>query len=132
MEINPIGVVNSPYKTKEKSPHQGRFSNKLSKIRVFDRYVEALDGVERFQFLIVLYLFDRVENVSLTVVPHGKVKKRGLFSTRAPVRPNPIGFCVVELVEIDNNYLIVRWLDAMDESLIIDIKPFWREIDCPD
>jgi tRNA (adenine37-N6)-methyltransferase len=131
MEFNPIGVVNSPYKLKNGSPHQGRFSNELSKIRIFDSYIEALDGIERCQYLIVLYWFDHAESVLLKVVPHGKVKKRGVFSTRAPVRPNPIGFCVVELVEIESNCLTVKWLDAMDNSPVIDIKPFWPEIDCP-
>ena len=131
MLLNPIGLVDSPYNLKKETPHQGKYSNKLSKICILDKYVEALDGVERCQYLIVLYLFDRIENVLLRVVPHGKVKKRGLFSTRAPVRPNPIGFCVVELVKIEKNCLTVRWLDAMDKSPVIDIKPFWPEIDCP-
>jgi tRNA (adenine37-N6)-methyltransferase len=131
MKFNPIGVVNSPYKIKKGSPHQGRFSNELSKIRIFDKYAEALEGIELCQYLIVLYWFDQAENVLLKVVPHGKVKKRGLFSTRAPVRPNPIGFCMVKLVGIESNCLTVKWLDAMDNSPVIDIKPFWPEIDCP-
>lgn len=131
MELNPIGVVHSSYKLKNDSPHQGRFSNELSKIRIFDMFTDALDGIERCQYLIVLYWFDRTENVLLKVVPHGKDEKRGLFSTRAPVRPNPIGFCVVELVKIENNCLIIKWLDALDKSPVLDIKPFWPEIDCP-
>jgi tRNA (adenine37-N6)-methyltransferase len=131
MEINPIGVVNSSFKSKNDTPHQGRFSNELSKIRIFDIYTEALDGIESCQYLIVLYWFDRAELVSLKVVPHGKDEKRGIFSTRAPVRPNPIGFCVVELVKIENNCLIVKWLDALDKSPVLDIKPLWPDIDCP-
>jgi len=131
MELNPIGVVDSSYKLKNDSPHQGRFSNELSKIRIFDRFTDALDGIERCQYLIVLYWFDRTENVLLKVVPHGKDEKRGLFSTRAPVRPNPIGFCVVELVKIEKYCLIIKWLDALDKSPVLDIKPFWPEIDCP-
>jgi tRNA (adenine37-N6)-methyltransferase len=131
MEFNPIGVVNSPYKIKKRSPHQGRFSNELSKIRIFDEYAEALDGLERCQHLIVLYWFDQEEDVLLKVVPHGKVKNRGVFSTRAPVRPNHIGFCVVELLKIKNNCLTIKWLDAMDKSPVLDIKPFWPEVDCP-
>lgn len=131
MELNPIGVVNSSYNSKNGSPHQGRFSDELSKIRIFDRYIEALDGVERCQHLIVLYWFDQAERVLLKVVPHGRIKKRGVFSTRAPVRPNPIGFCVVKLVEMESNCLTVKWLDALDNSPVLDIKPFWPEIDCP-
>jgi len=57
--------------------------------------------------------------------------KGGVFSTRAPVRPNPIGFCIVELLKINGNRLTVKWLDALDGSPLIDIKPFW-ELDLPD
>ena len=55
---------------------------------------------------------------------------RGLFSTRAPVRPNPIALCLVELIELKKNILKVKWLDALDRSPLLDIKPFWQDIDC--
>ncbi|NYB53111.1 MAG: tRNA (N6-threonylcarbamoyladenosine(37)-N6)-methyltransferase TrmO [Methanobacteriaceae archaeon] len=131
MQVKAIGVVNSSFKTKKGSPHQGRFSDELSTITIFKDYQEALEGVEHCKNLIVIYWMDRAGPVSLKVVPHGKTEKRGLFSTRAPVRPNPLGLCIVELVKKEGNKLTVRWLDALDQSPVLDIKPFWREIDCP-
>jgi tRNA (adenine37-N6)-methyltransferase len=131
MKLKAIGLVNSPYKIKKGSPHQGRFSDKLSTITLFEEYLDGLEGIEDCSNLIIVYWMDRAESASLRVVPHGRSKKRGVFSTRAPVRPNPLGLCMVELVKKENNNLTVKWLDALDQSPVIDIKPFWPEIDCP-
>ncbi len=130
MELKTIGLVNSPYKIKKGSPHQGRFSEELSTIEIFPEYAEALEGIEQFSHLMVIYWMDRSGPVSLKVVPRGRTKKRGLFSTRAPVRPNPLGLCMVELVKREGNILTVKWLDALDESPVLDIKPFVSDIDC--
>lgn len=130
MELKTIGLVNSPYKIKKGSPHQGRFSEELSTIEIFTEYAEALEGIEQFSHLMVIYWMDRSGPVSLKVVPRGRTKKRGLFSTRAPVRPNPLGLCMVELVKREGNILTVKWLDALDESPVLDIKPFVSDIDC--
>ncbi|MDD3754515.1 MAG: tRNA (N6-threonylcarbamoyladenosine(37)-N6)-methyltransferase TrmO [Methanobacterium sp.] len=130
MELKTIGLVNSPYKIKKGSPHQGRFSEELSTIEIFTEYAEALQGIEQFSHLMVIYWMDRSGPVSLKVVPRGRTKKRGLFSTRAPVRPNPLGLCMVELVKREGNILTVKWLDALDESPVLDIKPFVSDIDC--
>jgi len=132
MEVKPIGLVNSPYKVKKGSPHQGRFSDELSTITIFKEYEEALYGIENYPYLKVIYWMDRADSVSLQVVPYGRTEKRGVFSTRAPVRPNPLGLCMVKLVKIEGNVLTVRWLDALDESPVLDIKPFVQELDCPE
>jgi tRNA-Thr(GGU) m(6)t(6)A37 methyltransferase TsaA len=131
MKVKPIGLVNSPYKVKKGSPHQGRFSDELSTITIFKEYEEALDGIENYSYLNVIYWMDRADSVSLKVVPHGRTEKRGVLTTRAPVRPNPLGLCLVELVKVAGNDLTVRWLDALDESPVLDIKPFVQELDCP-
>jgi tRNA (adenine37-N6)-methyltransferase len=130
MEIKPIGIISSSYKVKKGSPHQGRFSDKTSQIKLFDEYIEGLEGIEKYKHLIVLYWMDRAEKHKLKVIPHGKTDKRGIFSTRAPLRPNPIAMCVVELLELKDNTLTVKWLDALDGSPLIDIKPFWKDMDC--
>ena len=107
MELIPIGVINSQYLTKDDAPRQGRYSTETSTITVFDEFLDGLDGLDLNKYLIFL------------------------FSTRAPVRPNPIGFCLIELVDMNKNKLIVKWLDALDGSPLLDIKPFWK-LDLPD
>ncbi|AXV38975.1 tRNA (N6-threonylcarbamoyladenosine(37)-N6)-methyltransferase TrmO [Methanobacterium sp. BAmetb5] len=131
MQVTAIGRVNSPFKAKKGSPHQGRFSDEVSTITIFPEYAEALEGIESGQNLHVIYWMDRADSVSLKVVPYGGTEKRGVFSTRAPVRPNPMGLCLVKLVQRQGNILRVKWLDALDGSPVLDIKPFWEEIDCP-
>ena len=131
MELVPIGVINSQYKTKDDAPRQGRFSTETSTITVFDEYLDGLDGLSVNKYLIILYWQDRAERDKLKVVPYGKTEKRGIFSTRAPVRPNPIGFCLVELVDMNRNKITVKWLDALDGLPLLDIKPFWK-LDIPD
>ena len=130
MRLKPIGTINSPYKIRANSPHQGRFSEELSKITVFNDYKDALIDIDRYKHYFILYLLDKVEDYKLKVIPHGKDVERGLFSTRAPVRPNPIGLCLVEIMKIEENVLTVKWLDALDGSPLLDIKPFWPEVDC--
>lgn len=129
MKLRPIGVIESPYKTNEDTPRQGRYLDKTSKIIVFNEFMDGLDGIDRNKYYIILYWQDRAERDKLKVVPHGKSEERGVFSTRAPVRPNPIGMCLIELLEVNRNVLTVRWLDAMDGSPLLDIKPFWKELD---
>ncbi len=129
IKLKSIGIINSPYKLKNDSPRQGRYSDETSIITVFNEFVDGLEGLKNYKYLIILYWQDRAERDKLKVFPHGKTEKRGVFSTRAPVRPNPIGFCLVELLNINKNKLTVKWLDALDESPLIDIKPFWNELD---
>lgn len=130
MKFRSIGIINSPYKTPKDAPRQGRQSNEISTITIFDEYKDALQDIDRHKYYFILYLLDKVENYKLKVIPHGKKAERGLFSTRAPVRPNPIGLCLVELIERNENVLTVKWLDALDGSPLLDIKPFWPEVDC--
>jgi len=128
--LKPIGIVRSPYKSMSEAPRQGRFSQEISELVIFDEYGEGLEGVEDCKHIIVLYWMDRASREKLKVVPPGENAERGVFSTRSPSRPNPIGFCVAEVVEVRGNVVRVRWLDALDRSPIIDIKKYSSEIDC--
>ncbi|WP_290598061.1 MULTISPECIES: tRNA (N6-threonylcarbamoyladenosine(37)-N6)-methyltransferase TrmO [unclassified Archaeoglobus] len=130
ISLKPVGIVKSPFKSMDEAPRQGRQSQEVSEIVVFDEYSDALDGVEKCEHVIVLYWMDRASREKLKVVPPGETEERGVFSTRSPSRPNPIGFCVVEVVEVKKNILKVKWLDALDESPVIDIKKYSPEIDC--
>lgn len=130
MELKPIGIVNSPYKKKEDAPRQGRYSDKLSKITVFDEYLEGIQDIQRHKYYFILYWLDKAERDKLKGIPPGKTEERGVFSIRSPIRPNPIALCLVELIKVERNVLTVKWLDALDGSPILDIKPFWPETDC--
>lgn len=130
MKLKPIGVINSPYKKREDAPRQGRYSEKLSKIILFDEYLEGLQDIERHKYYYIFYWLDKAERDKLKGIPPGKTEERGVFSIRSPIRPNPIALCLIELVKIEGKTLTVKWLDALDGSPLLDIKPFWPETDC--
>jgi len=128
--IKPIGVIRSPYKDMDQAPHQGRFSKEIAEIEIFPEFEEGLKDIETCSHLIVLYWLDRARRDTLTAVPPHDGKEHGVFATRSPHRPNPIGFAVVELLERRGRVLRVKGLDALDKTPVIDIKPYSSEIDC--
>lgn len=131
MECVPIGLIRSPYRERGDAPRQGRLAaDVLAEVHVFDEYVPGLEGIERSSHLIVLYWLDRAERGHLFAKPPGETRTRGVFSTRSPARPNPIGFGIVDLIGRDGGVLQVRGLDALDATPVLDIKPYSPEIDC--
>jgi tRNA-Thr(GGU) m(6)t(6)A37 methyltransferase TsaA len=106
-----------------------------AKIKVFREYCEGLKGIEEYSHLIILYwihLRDSDEHRrTLLVYPkkHAVNVLTGVFACRSPSRPNPIGLCVVELIEREDCILIVKGLDAVEDSPIIDIKPYVPKLD---
>jgi tRNA (adenine37-N6)-methyltransferase len=130
VECMPIGVVRSPYKARREAPRQGRLTETVSEIHIFDAYVPGLQDIEKSSHLIVLYWLDRAEREILFATPPGETRERGVFSTRSPARPNPIGFGVVDLIRREGAVLVVSGFDALDGTPVLDIKPYSPEIDC--
>ena len=102
----------------------------VSTVRIFDEFCDGLEGLDTYSHIIVFYWFhlrdtEEERNV-LKVVPrrHPGATEVGVFTSRSPSRPNPIGLCVVELVKLEGNVLAVKGLDAFEGTPIIDIKPY--------
>ena len=129
-KLIPIGIIHSPYRKQGDAPHQGRFSTVTSEIEIFPEYAEGLKDIAELPHLIVLYWLDRANRTMLTAIPPHVKKELGVFATRSPNRPNPIGYAVVGLMSIEGNRLIVRGLDALDGTPVLDIKPYSPVIDC--
>lgn len=108
---------------------------KKARVRIFPEFCSGLKGIEDFSHLTVLYWIHlkdtEKDRITLLVFPrHHKVNvETGVFACRSPSRPNPIGLCVVELLEVKNGLLTVRGLDALEGSPIIDIKPYIPRLD---
>jgi len=126
----PIGFVESDFKH-QNEPEKIR--NSESALLLDEIYIPALDGLLRFKHLIVLYHIDRSPGYAPKVHPHGdpNIPERGVLSTRSPCRPNPIGLTVVEVLEISGNRIRVKYLDALDGTPILDIKPYEKLFDSP-
>lgn len=126
----PIGFVKSDFHHRD-DPEKIRSSE--STLQLDESYTPALEGLERFNYLIVLYHIDRSPGYVSTVHPHGdpNIPERGVFSTRSPCRPNPIGLTVVEVLQIRGSQIRVKRLDALDGTPILDIKPYEKLFDSP-
>ncbi len=129
IELKPIGVVHSPYKTPEQAPCQGRGLIPISEIEIFTEYEEGLKDIEGFSHLIILYYFHRCETRSLHFTMPLDDTPHGIFTTRLPNRPNPLGLSVVTLVKRQGNILRVKEMDVADNTPILDIKPYVPGID---
>lgn len=132
MECVPIGVVRSPFKIRDDAPRQGAWSNEMSTLEIEDEFKPALIGLDAYSHVWVLFWTDRAERDVVTSDRHRQWgEERGIFASRSPARPNPIGQTVCELVAIDDGTVTLRGLEALDGTPIVDIKPFVAELDCP-
>ena len=127
--VTPIGIVHSPFHTREDTPRQGRFSDALVTLEILPEFTEGLQDVEQQPHLIVLYWLDRSNRTALKAIPPHTGIEHGVFATRSPDRPNPIGICIVELVRREGNQLFVRGLYALDGRPLLDVKPYSAAID---
>ncbi len=125
-----IGVVHSPFTALDEMPIQPVSSaSGAGVVEIFPRFVEGLRDLDGFSHVILLYHFHKVRCYTLTVTPFLDSKPHGVFATRAPSRPNPIGLSVVKLLTIDDNELHVEQLDVLDGTPVLDLKPYVPEFD---
>jgi tRNA-Thr(GGU) m(6)t(6)A37 methyltransferase TsaA len=127
---HPIGTIHSPFTNLAGMPIQpSGEASAAGTVEIFQEFSPGLRDLEGFSHLILLYHLHNVERVSLTVTPFLGSEKHGVFATRAPTRPNPIGLSVVKLVKIEGNLLYIENLDILDGTPLLDIKPFVPEFD---
>ena len=126
----PIGIIHSPFKSREGTPIQpiGGIGVR-AKVEIFPEYVKGLQDLEGFSHIILLYHCHLSQPYKLKVKPFLDDVERGLFATRAPARPNPIGISVVRLIQIERATLSVQDIDIIDQTPLLDIKPFVPDFD---
>ena len=126
----PIGVVHSPFKVPQNVPIQAAAARGVAgSVEVAGEYAEGLRDVEGFSHLILVYHFHLAQNYSLLVKPFLDDNPHGLFATRAPSRPNPVGVSVVRLIKREKNVLHIQDVDIVDGTPLLDIKPFVPSFD---
>jgi tRNA-Thr(GGU) m(6)t(6)A37 methyltransferase TsaA len=128
--FNPIGIIHTPIKVKEKAPIQSARSEINGEVEVFPEFIEGLDGIEEFSHIYLLYHLNQSDQpVSLHVKPFLDDQTHGVFTTRHPCRPNPIGLSIVRLLRRDNNRLAFCGADMLDGTPLLDIKPYIPNFD---
>lgn len=130
IEFRSIGVIRTPFTATTGMPIQpAGVAGVKGTVEVFEQYRSGLKDVDGFSHIILLYCFYRSQGFKLRVVPFMDTQERGLFATRAPTRPNPIGISVVELNSVQDGVLHVRNVDILDGTPLLDIKPYVPEFD---
>lgn len=127
--MKPIGYARTPFSdTKQISKGIGAKHTREGTLEILPEFEEGLLDIDGFSHLFVAWVFDRSTGYELVVTPPSDDRPHGVFATRSPIRPNPIALTVVRLVERDGNRLTVRGVDMLDESPILDIKPYLSSV----
>lgn len=125
IEFSPIGIIHTPFKTIENMPIQPTADNNTGGwVEIFNEYNEGLADLEGFSHLYLIFHLHKISGYKLKVIPFLDTVERGVFSTRSPARPNPVGLSLVKLISVTGNILKIQGIDILDGTPLIDIKPF--------
>ena len=127
--MRPIGVIHSPYTEMAGTPIQSSHSQAKGIVDVYPEFVEGLQGLEGFSHIFLLYAFHESSGYTMIVKPFLDDHLHGLFATRYPARPNPIGLSVVRLIARQGNSLEIEGVDMLDGTPLLDIKPYVPDFD---
>ena len=132
IELKSIGVIHSPFNSLEDMPIQPASAKGVfGSVELKPEFIEGLDDLKGFSHMYLIYLFHLSQGYNLKVIPFLDTKPRGLFATRAPKRPNPIGLSVVKIHKISENIIDIENVDIVDGTPLLDIKPYVPEMDAP-
>ena len=125
MTIEPIGIIHSPFRTKEECPIQPFFAAEaIGRVELFNAFADGLKDIETFSHIYLLYQFDRAGEVQMVRPTFLDDEPRGIFASRHPCRPSGIGMSIVQLQAREGNVLVVTGIDVLDRTPLIDIKPY--------
>ena len=126
----PIGIIHSPFKVPHGTPIQSAVSQGAEgTVEIFPEYAEGLVDIEGFSHIYLIFHFHLSRGYSLTVKPYLDDRLHGVFVTRSPARPNPIGISLVRLVRVEGTTLYIRDVDIVEGTPLLDIKPYVPEFD---
>ncbi|MHB9946611.1 tRNA (N6-threonylcarbamoyladenosine(37)-N6)-methyltransferase TrmO [Clostridium botulinum] len=129
IKLNPIGYIKSPFKNLEDIPPQNIYAkDKKALIEIKEELVEGLKDLDKNSHIIILFYFNKSKDFNLITKTPWSDEKKGVFSTRSPRRPNPIGLSIVKLIGIDHNKIIIKGIDMLDGTPVLDIKPYSEEL----
>jgi tRNA-Thr(GGU) m(6)t(6)A37 methyltransferase TsaA len=130
MNLKQIGVIHSSHKQASGTPIQASMAQGIEgTVEIFPEYALGLKDLDGFERIWLLYWFDRIVDASLIVTPFLDDKPHGIFATRSPCRPNPIGISSVRVVRLVNNLITVTDIDILDGTPLLDIKPYVPSFD---
>jgi tRNA (adenine37-N6)-methyltransferase len=127
--LKPIGVIHSPFTDKAQTPIQAVRSQAVGQVEVYPEFAAGLQDLEGFSHIFLVYVLHLAGGYTLHVKPFLDDQEHGVFATRYPVRPNPLGLSVVRLLARHTNNLEIEGVDILDGTPLLDIKPYVPEFD---
>ena len=128
--FKPIGIIHSPFHKLEEMPIQpSSESSGQGTLEIYPEFVDGLKDLSGFSHIYLLYHFHKTRQFKMLVTPFLDTEPHGIFATRAPSRPNPIGLSVVKIICIKDNLIYVDHVDVLDGTPLLDIKPYVPEFD---
>ena len=124
-----IGRIHTPFKTRDDCPKNSAQSHAVGRVELDPRYVLGVKDLEQYSHVHLLYWMHEARRDLIQQVPAHLGRPRGTFALRSPVRPNPIALATVELISIDGANLVVRNVDCLDGTPLVDIKPYFASVD---
>ena len=130
IEFKSIGIIQTPFNDTKGMPIQpSGAKGRKGTVEIFSEYEDGLKDLDGFSHIILLYYFHMSKGFKLHVVPFLDSELRGIFSTRAPKRPNPIGLSIVKLIKIEGKKIYIENVDILDKTPLLDIKPYIPEFE---
>jgi tRNA-Thr(GGU) m(6)t(6)A37 methyltransferase TsaA len=131
--MTPIGIVHSPYKQVKAMPIQGKFEPEVTAyVELKDEYAPGLKDLDGFSHAIIIYYFHESKKEEVVGKPFLEDKAHGIFAIRSPHRPNHIGLSIVKIEAIEENKLRFSEVDILDNTPVLDIKPYVKHFDARD
>jgi tRNA-Thr(GGU) m(6)t(6)A37 methyltransferase TsaA len=131
IEMYPIGIIHSPYKRPEDVPIQGKFKEDiLGKIELYEKYKDGLLDLNEFSHAFIIFHLHKSNREKILAKPYLENIIHGVFSIRTPHRPNHIGLSIIKILNIENNFINFKWVDMIDKTPVLDIKPYISYFDC--
>lgn len=127
--LKPIGIIHSPFSEKEQTPIQVTRSHTIGTVEVFPEFANGLKDIEDLSHIHLIYIFHQSSGYSLQVKPFLDDHEHGIFATRYPYRPNPIGISTARLISRQENILSIEGVDTLEGTPLLDIKPYVPDFD---
>ena len=129
VSFTPIGFIYTPFTKDNPPPRQGSLVKVHGTVKILDKYLDGLAYLDKFSHIILIFYLHLSFNYSLIEYPSQEFIGRGLFATRSPRRPNPIGLTICKLLKRNKNCLTIVGIDVFNKTPLLDIKPYIRKID---
>ena len=127
--VKSIGTIKTEYETSNNTPIQPTFSESIGRAVVLPEYIPGLESLNAFSHIYLIYWFHKARKPSLLVRPYLDKEQHGLFATRAPARPNPIGISIVQIMRIKNDTIVFKGADMLNNTPLLDLKPYTSRFD---